>query len=68
MTNVPYRLLLFVLFTSWASFGLAQQQEINRIKDRVVVDLMATPIADSQVADMMARMSADGSFKDYQLR
>ncbi len=64
MNRLRHPLLLLLLFSLWAPYSLAQQQDISLIKDRIVVDLMATPIADSQVADIMARMTADGSFRN----
>ena len=39
------------------------QNDLKIIKDRIVADLMATPINDGTVAAIMAKMNDDGSFK-----
>ena len=54
--------LLFPLLALVSSFCLAQN-DLKIIKDRIVADLMATPINDGTVATLMAKMNDDGSFK-----
>ncbi|RIV20062.1 chondroitin lyase [Fibrisoma montanum] len=43
--------------------GCLAQNDLRLIKERVVTDLMAGKIVDSQVEGMMARMNDDGSFR-----
>jgi chondroitin AC lyase len=50
---------MFVLLTS---FCLAQN-DLKIIKERIVADLMVTPINDSAVEAAMNKMNADGSFQ-----
>lgn len=54
--------LLFSLLALVSSLCLAQN-DLKIIKDRIVADLMATPINDGTVATLMAKMNDDGSFK-----
>lgn len=56
------RLLLIPILTLLTTYCLAQN-DINTIKGRIVADLMATKIMDSQVEAILAKMNPDGSFQ-----
>jgi len=63
MKSRTQRLLLVPVLALWASFCLAQS-EVKLIRERIVADLMATPVVDSQVDAILARMNEDGSFQN----
>ncbi|MGF7216184.1 chondroitin AC lyase [Spirosoma lacussanchae] len=63
MKSRTQRLLLVPVLALWASFCLAQS-DVKLIRERIVADLMATPIIDSQVDAILARMNEDGSFQN----
>ncbi|XWW45095.1 chondroitin lyase [Fibrella sp. USSR17] len=62
MKNQYCRLLLLPLFALLTSVCLAQN-EVKIIKDRIVADLMSTPISDEAVRVILAKMNGDGSFR-----
>lgn len=45
-------------------FHLTKADDFKIIKERVVAELMKTPIDDQVVEAILARMAADGSFRD----
>jgi chondroitin AC lyase len=55
-------LFLFAL-TTVPFFSYAQVDAVKIIKDRIVVDLMATKIDDDNIEKLIAKMNPDGSFK-----
>ncbi len=58
----PLSALVILALTS--TLCLAQSEDLKIIKDRIVADLMATEIDDSNVEDLMAKMNEAGGFKE----
>jgi chondroitin AC lyase len=62
--KLPLRCLLVALSLALLPlFCLAQRQDIELIKSRVVADLMAVPVSDKAVEAILANMTEDGSFR-----
>jgi chondroitin AC lyase len=62
--KLPLRCLLVALSLALLPlFCLAQRQDIDLIKSRVVADLMAVPVSDKAVEAILANMNEDGSFR-----
>ena len=57
-------LLTILFFTPFFTLIYAQTDDFQIIKDRVIAELMKTPVNDDQVRTILANMNEDGSFKD----
>ena len=57
-------LLPFLIFIAFIKTSLAQTDDFQLIKERVVAELMKTPVEDNEVKTILDNMNEDGSFKD----
>ena len=56
--------LVIMLFTAMTIISHAVKDDFQIIKERVVAELMKTPIDDQQIQPILDRMKGDGSFKN----
>lgn len=57
-------LLCFIVLFTHSVFLQATADDFTTIKDRVLAELLSTPVEDEQVAAILAKIADDGSFKD----
>jgi chondroitin AC lyase len=56
--------LLLISCTLLLNLHAIAQNDVKRIKQRILRDLMATPIDDSKIETLMTNLNSDGSFKN----
>ena len=64
MTNASGRTLIVILVVTLTGTLHAQKNDIQIVKDRIVVELTKTPVSDSQVKAILANLTEQGSFRD----